>query len=294
MEKNRLFNGEYLPLYERSSGYQKYLYALLKFFRSAGSEAPDFRACFPEMADYLTKNLEILRTQHDQLYQEINQLTITDFYDHYAELDTGQSGDLLELLGFPLRKKKIDIGSIAKSSDFTIRSTKLQHDTPPLVLQNQLNKPYHYINDTWDSHVAVPYQLDEPPDERKLPGQVISYPYLTVSDFLEPFLIRLVYPINQGKFFDGNLGETKEQKGFVLPLKRAFFDYFDADDLQGSVAGGKKFFEMEPRAAGGGARHPTHSGEEGIHHVRAYLHALHQRRRGVDPRRKEQQGSDCG
>ena len=251
MEKNRLFSGNYLPLYERSSEYQKYLYSLLNFFRSAGSDDPDFRSCFREIADYLDANLEILRTRHSQLYEEINQLTITDFYDHYAELDTGRSGDLVELLSFPLRKKKIDIGSIAQSSDFTIQSTKYPGDTLPLVLQNQLNKPFHYINDTWDSHVAVPYWVEAPLEERKLPGQVISYPYLTVSDFLEPYLIRLVYPINQEKFFDGNLGRTKEQKGFILPLKRAFFDYFDVADLQGSVEGGKKFFEMEPRAAGG-------------------------------------------
>ena len=251
LEKNRLFGGDYLPLYERGSDYQKYLYSLLKFFRSPDSDEPNFRQCFREIADYLDINLEILRSQNAGLYEEINRLTITDFYDHYAELDTGRSGDLVELLGFPLRKKKIDIGSIAAASDFTIRSTKYQGNTPPLVLQNQLNKPFHYINDTWDSHVAVPYRVDAPLEERKLPGQVISYPYLTVSDFLEPYLIRLVYPINQERFFDGNLGRTKEQKGFVLPLKRAFFDYFDVADLQGSVAGGKKFFEMEPRAAGG-------------------------------------------
>ena len=176
LEKNRLFSGNFAPLYERSAAYQKYLYSLLKFFRATGSEEPNFRACFPEMADYLTVNLEILRAKQPQLYQQINQLTITDFYDHYSELDTGRSGDQVELLGFPLRKKKIDVTSISDSSDFTIRSSKLNGSTPPLVLQNQLNKPYHYVNDAWDSHVAVPYELDEPLEDRKRPGQVIKYP----------------------------------------------------------------------------------------------------------------------
>ena len=41
--------------------------------------------------------------------------------------------------------------------------------------------------------------------KRWLPGVNLQYPYLTVSDFLEPYLIRLVYPINKEKFFDGNL-----------------------------------------------------------------------------------------
>ncbi|MGB3852198.1 MAG: hypothetical protein WA958_19700 [Tunicatimonas sp.] len=251
MERNRLFSNDYPPLYARSASYQKYWYGLLRFFQSAGGTVPDFRACFSEVAEYLDANLEILRTEQPVLYEEINQFTLTDFYDHYAELDTGQSGDLVKLLGYPLRKKKIDVGSVATSSDFVIQSSKYQGNTPPLVLQNQLNKPYRYVNDTWDSHVAVPYWVDTPLEERKLPGQVISYPYLTVSDFLEPYLIRLVYPVNEQKFFDGNVGRTKEQKGFILPIKPAFFDYFDVADLRGSVPGGKKFFEMEPRAAGG-------------------------------------------
>ena len=250
LERNRLFQGEYVPLYERSASFQKYLYSLLNFFQSTGSGAPDFRECFKEVAEYLDMNLEILRLRDPELYKEINHLSITDFYDHYAELDTGASGDQVELLGFPLRKKKIDTGSIASESDFTIQSTKFTGESPPLVLQNQLNKPYHYITDTWDSHVVVPYKVNEDLAERKLPGQVISYPYLTVSDFLEPYLIRLVYPINQDKFFDGNL-TTKDQKSFLLPLKRTFFDYFSVDDLQKTVSGGKPFFEMESRAAGG-------------------------------------------
>lgn len=251
LEKNRLFSGEYKPLYERSAAFQKYMYALLKFFRSAGSETPDFRSCFKEVADYLDANLEIIRMQQPQLYEEINQLSITSFYDHYAELDTGAAGDLVELLGFPLRKKKIEISSVTDTSDFVIQSTKYQGEIKPLVLQNQFSKPYTYVNDVWNKNIEVPYKVNESLHERKLPGQVISYPYLTVSDFLEPYLIRLVYPVNREKFFDGNLKGTKEEKGYILPVKKAYFDFFDVEDLQKSVSDGKKVFEMEARVAGG-------------------------------------------
>ncbi len=251
LEKNQLFSGEYTPLYERNEDFQKYMYGLLKFFRSTGSEMPDFRACFREVADYLDANLEIIRTRHPQLYEEINQLSITDFYDHYAELDTGAAGDLVELLGFPLRKKKIEVESVGEVSDFVIQSDKYPGSIRPLVLQNQFSKPYLYVNDLWNKNIEVPYKVKENLLERKLPGQVMTYPFLTVSDLLEPYLIRLVYPVNREKFFDGNLSGAKEEKGYILPIKKMYFDFFDVEDLQRSVSDGKKVFEMEARAAGG-------------------------------------------
>ncbi len=253
LEKNRLFSGEYKPLYERNPDFQLYLYGLLSFFHSAGSIQPDFRFCFKEVADYLDLNLEIIRATQPTLYEQVNQQIKAGevaFKEKYAELDTGAAGDVVELLGFPLRKRKIEIGSVADLSDFVIDAPRYQQGVKPLVLQNQFNKPYVYVNDVWNKNINVPYKVDAPLDERKLPGQVISYPFLTVSDFLEPYLIRLVYPINQEKFFDGNLAGNKEDKGYILPVKKAYFDFFGVDDLQKNVSDGKPVFEMEARAAG--------------------------------------------
>jgi hypothetical protein len=72
-----------------------------------------------------------------------------------------------------------------------------------------------------------------------------------VSDFLEPFLIRLVYPINREKFFDGNvLAEVgDDSKGFVLPLKKLFFDFFSSMDLLSSQSSCPKI-EMVQGVAG--------------------------------------------
>jgi len=249
LDKNRLFSGEYPPLYERSEPFQLYLYGLLKFYRSA--EGKDFRAYFKEVADYLEINLEVLRTQNPALYDRINKLTEKSFLDQFAELDTGSAGDTVELLGFPLRKKKVEQGSIGQQSDFVIQSSKYSEAIKPLVLQNQFNKPYTYVSEPWNNDQEVPYHVAEPLEQRTLPGQVIKYPYLTVSDFLEPYLVKLVYPINRQKYFDGHWAGREQDSGYVLPIKPFYFQFFDLADLQGTVAGGKNTIDMEPLAAGG-------------------------------------------
>src|SRR5699024_452800 len=71
----------------------------------------------------------------------------------------------------------------------------------------------------------------------RLPELDLQYPYLTVSDFLEPYLIRLVYPINEEKFFDGYLSieAGDDNKSYLLPLKPKFFEFFNTDDLLNSL-----------------------------------------------------------
>nr|HMP30589.1 cell division protein FtsA [Saprospiraceae bacterium] len=88
-------------------------------------------------------------------------------------------------------------------------------------------------------------------ERRKLPDMGVEYPYLTVSDFLEPYLIRLVYPINKDKYFDGNFEAEvgDDSKGYILPLKKMFFDYFNTDDLM-SLSIDKPKISLTQGAAG--------------------------------------------
>ncbi len=52
---------------------------------------------------------------------------------------------------------------------------------------------------------GVPYLDDRPLADRTLPHQAhIKYPYLTVSDLLQPYLIRLPFAMDDKRFFDGN------------------------------------------------------------------------------------------
>lgn len=240
------FDDEYTPLYERDSEFQKYFYLLFK-------ANPTLSQRLTVVNDYLEKNLKILDTENHNLYEEIKNLNAASFATNYSELDTGTTGDSVEVIGVALRKrKKEDIVNSIQSSDFIIQSSKYRGELKPLVLQNNLNKPFRYANDNWDNTIKIPFTDNETVlEKRRLPSVNIQYPYLTVSDFLEPYLIRLVYPINKDKFFDGNVNVEvgDDSKGFILPLKKQFFDYFNSDDLIISLPNKPKI-EMVQGAAG--------------------------------------------
>ena len=240
------FDDEYTPLYERDSEFQKYFYLLFK-------ANPTLSQRLTVVNEYLEKNLKILDTENHKLYDEIKNLNAASFATNYSELDTGTTGDNVEVIGVALRKrKKEDIVNSIQSSDFIIQSSKYRGELKPLVLQNNLNKPFRYANDNWDNTIKIPFTNSETVlEKRRLPSVNIQYPYLTVSDFLEPYLIRLVYPINKDKFFDGNVNVEvgDDSKGFILPLKKQFFDYFNSDDLVSSLPNKPKI-EMVQGAAG--------------------------------------------
>jgi hypothetical protein len=82
-----------------------------------------------------------------------------------------------------------------------------------------------------------------------------------ISDFLEDYIIKLAYPLNDSCFFDGNMTfETDDNNGCLLPIKKRFFDYiskesfFDYSPIEGLLEksfNGKPFFEMKSNAGGG-------------------------------------------
>jgi len=239
------FDDKYCPLYERDADFQKYLHLL--FIAN-----PILAQRLGVINEYLEKSLKILDQKNHALFQEIKKLNADDFYSNYTELDTGIAGNVIEIIGVPLRKrKKEDILNAVQSSDFIINSHKYKGNLKPLVLQNNFNKTLRYVNDSWDNNIDVPYlETQTSIEKRILPKNNIQYPYLTVSDFLEPYLIRLIYPINDEKFFDGNIffeiGDNS--KGYLLPIKREFFDYFDSLDFINSSSG-KPIIKMEQGVA---------------------------------------------
>ncbi len=240
-----VFDEFYQPLYKRDPEYQKYLHHLFKAYPEMGRRMKD-------MQDYLNRSLEMLNTTNPALYGEINSMEAKTFASSYDDLDTGIAGDLVDVLGFPLKKRhKASIINSVKGSDFLIRSDKYPADkNKPLVLQNNLNKALTYTTDPWNKDTKVPYYLPEALDKRILPDQIIEYPYLTVSDFLEPYLIRSIYPLNSKQYFNGNFtfeaGDAG--KGYLLPLTPLFFEFFSANELRGKMADGKPMIEMVQRA----------------------------------------------
>jgi hypothetical protein len=246
-----LFDGDLKPLYKRDPEYQKYLH---HFFKAN----PDLVKKMSEFASYLEKNLKMLFNTNNDLHNEIKELENKtadvlkqELNSIYEPLDTGEAGENLEIIGFWMKKKKIkDRGKvIEENSDFVIKSSKYTVGHKPLVLQNNFALKLNYTDKSvhWNSSTAVPY-FDKETDinNRTLPGQLDKYPYLTVSDFLQAQIIRLVYPVNKERFWNGNIRfETGDKnKHFLLPLTNKFFDFFDTADLQKQMPDGKPMFEM--------------------------------------------------
>lgn len=235
--KKKVFSDEYTPLYTRDVDFQKFIYGLQWFL-------PEFNQHFKELDDYLNLNFTHLNAHQKAAIQEMSE---AEFRSKFAALNVSNEGNPVEILGYPLRKKVNDPRKIEQSSDFVIDSEKYQ-GLKPLVLPNEkYTEKLTYTTDNWDSSYKAPFYDPTPLEQRTLPWVGSQYPYLTIDDVLEPYLIRTVFPIQKSKYFTGNLRtRAGEQKGFLLPLKKGYFDFFDVDSLQGFTAEGKPVIEMEP------------------------------------------------
>lgn len=248
-----LFDKDYKHLWQRSEEYIRFLFAMRK-------SMPDFGIKFREFNEYLDHNLEIIGQKIPDIYSELHTLKPEYYSRHFDPLDVvGANDAALILNGCILRKAKLEMpGGNGKAiqSDFIINSKKVNGERPPLVLvpghdglSRTTGHRLIYFRGPYTPDIIKPtyYNLNTNLDERDLPGITgVKYPHILVSDFLEPYIIRLVYPVNKDRFFDGNLIMQATQKGYVLPIKKAFFDYFDTEDLiHGIVDDGNRMFEMK-------------------------------------------------
>lgn len=251
--KDKLFDMEFCPLHKRDLEYQK-------FWHGFGKQR-DFIKHFPEIASYLKRSLELIQKENYPFWKEINAFTLDKYKNEFEDLRT-QSDDYPEVLeGFRLKKIKSNITNIS-SSEFILHSEKYRRLYPsrmlPMILQDNYQGKLRYTSNLWDkdqkvdSYVQNGWEGSKQDYEtltgnvRKLPGQEDYYPWLTVSDFLEPNIVRLVYPINKNSFFDGNIKDTGLKWSYLLPLKKEFFDFFDVKDL---TLGHKVNLQIESRVA---------------------------------------------
>ena len=238
---DKLFDSDFCPLHKREAEYQKFWHGL--------SSQTNFLKHFPEVKSYLQKSLVLLQKENPNLWKEIgeNAEKLTkEVYNGLFEDLTSESGDLVEILSdFRVKKVKIDPSQLSKS-DFIIPSDKYSRLYPdrlkPMILQDNYQGKLLYTKDYWNKSQPVPSYVAgdwRDKDSRRLPGQQDFYPWLTVSDFLEPNIIRLVYPINDNCFYNGGLsGGSELTKSYLLPLKKDFFDFFDIEDL--TIGQGRK------------------------------------------------------
>ncbi len=234
-----LLDDEYKPLYQRDPDYIKYLFALRK-------NIPRFSSKMAELDNYFDQTYKHLSRE---LKDKVGQLE--DYYKNLPNLNIAGGGEIVEVLGVNLKKAKGKQDTI-KDSDFVIKSEReTNEDYPPLVLPNEtFNGGLKYVTAPWESNSKAPHFDSLALDKRTLPADGNKYPYLTISDFMEPVLIRTEFPVDKSYFLDGAYkSNNEEQKGYLLPLKPLFFKYFTVDSLKQTINGEKRF-ELKPISGG--------------------------------------------
>jgi len=254
----KVFDGNYCPLHQRQSDFILYVFAFraafTKFFeKRVSAKAIHFSEAFPDVNTYLDLTFEQLDPGMKDAIREMDENSYTSAF---SLLHVKAEGNNAEILGFPVRVKNYGVLPSTEENDFVMNATKSVEGLTPLVLPKEaFNEPLRYAGGVWQSSYCenVPYYDERALADRTLPNQQhIKYPYLTVSDFLQPYLIRLPYAIDKTRFFDGGyeVKQGENDHSYVLPLKKAWFEYFTAADLQGRTSDGKRRIELMQMAGG--------------------------------------------
>ena len=223
------FDSVYKPLYQRDFEYIKYWWSLKK-------SRKDFAKVFPEIDLYLEKCFRSLaEAQRNELRKSIVDETFyKGNYDDIPVVPTAQQ--YVMVLGEKLRRKRT-VTNISSGFEMEVSKTLISMNIPLALPVEMYTEPTHYVVAKWDKNTYVPYCDPRPIDERTLPDDGSKYPYITVGDFLEDTIIKIPYKLNAAAFFNGN-DETPDAKfSFILPLKKTFFNYFTAKDLEEKVSG---------------------------------------------------------
>ena len=253
------FDKEFASLDVRATDYIKYLFA----FRYS---EPRFNALYPEVSKYLDAVYFVL---NDDLKDELDSIrdscaervegTLTYVDKTYDKLSVDVNTTTnyqVEVNGRPLHFKRYIDNDPNKqgNSDFKISASKATEGKVPLVLpvtNSNVYKNLNYYGTEFGTNQSIPYYDKNGLGQRKLPGINISYPYLTISDFLEDKIVKLPTEVNKTDFFDGNYFSNSGMKeGYLLPIREKYFDYFTADDLRGKSPSGKNTIDIKQVASG--------------------------------------------
>lgn len=239
--QDKPFDMDLAPLYKRDFEYVKLWFCLR-------NTIPAFARDFKEVDDYLS----LVRDRYPNDKRSI--LDNIQTIDEFEQIEVGTT-DHVEVIGYPILKKKL---KPCVDSDFEI-DTKLLDDSKrpfPLILPVDAGINYanlKYTEDKWGNENKAPYYDDKEMDKRKLPKPGnLQQPYLTISDFLEDYIVKVPHALNSEHFFSGNVNYrfNEMQVAYLLPLKKRFFDYFTTADLMGTV-NGHNMIEMETKPSSG-------------------------------------------
>ncbi len=237
--QDRPFDIHYNPLYARDFEFVKYLFTLRNLY-------PSFSTDFPEFNEYLDQTFERLNDQQKNDITSIGTGTVDTVYETLRFGNTGVVS-ILEGLQYHIKPQQ------RPNSDFEIASDLCNDNNKPLVLpveSGALYADYIYVNDQWGRESKAPYYDNDSLENRHLPCCGMQYPYLTIGDFLEDYIVKLPYETNTRCFFDGNKENRGEQETYLLPIKPLYFKYFDKQKLQGEVGYHLKSIEVQEYAGG--------------------------------------------
>ena len=259
---HKFFGTKSCPLYKRSTPFLKYMYGMFEVY-------PELKKKLKIIWSYLEVNLKAIEHEDKELYRYIkntiqnDKVFTLDLFREHLNIDEAEieSGKYIEILPRFYHFWRVERAIDYSGDDFAIASKLFDAHSQnsngegvkaPLVLQEGFSKPLKYGAGNWNPEISVPKVVHESLDKRVLPGRSERYPWFTVSDFLEPYLMKLAFVIDEERFFSGNPENFKEpdlERGipgdysYLLPIKRAFFEYFTPDYLKGKT-GGKPNFKM--------------------------------------------------
>lgn len=244
---DRPFDVEYQPLYNRDFDYIKAWWVLRKTING-------FSNLFPEIENYL--NLTFRAISDPGIKNKLTSITSASVSD-FSPIDVHsyQQTNQVEVLGAALLKKKTGVQG---DNQFTLKPERESEGTRPLVLPVESGNKYAtllYVNGAWGADNKAPY-MDSKSNvlQRILPYDGATYPYLTISDFLEDSIVKVPHKLNKKYYFDGNVGDSGSSS-FLIPIKPLYFKYFSIETLTSNMSDGKPAFEMETVA--GGSVHVT-------------------------------------
>lgn len=218
-------------LNERSLEYQLFIHEMF-------SQDENLRRKMHYFNEYVVRCRENNINNINNLMQNMGQRTLTTIEISGTEC----SIPISVLENCCLKKYVLTVDDILNNSpliikpDFNIQGVRL-----PLVMHNfgnvaafigTVNPP---SNDYISTGVGlpegtpVPYKDDRDIENRTLPGfNERPYPYVTLNDFFEDYIVETCYPVNDERFFylKDHADFASPSPCYLFPIKETFFRYF--------------------------------------------------------------------
>lgn len=225
---NRQFFTGNEPLYKRGNEFQEFINA---FFEANSHVSSSFK----EVYNYIKIN-----RKHIENYDIKNTIKTIErnggeeFLRGYTNLEINRNEVCFLGGSVPYMCDRFDAHeeeSVVKKSDYVIQTGK-NLERYPLALAKGLNKKRwtYYGSNKFTPDLEL--NISSPVEKRKLPGSVISYPWITRNDLLSKHLIQLDYEVNTSKFWL----PTGEVKNILLPIMPEYFNYFTITDLREQIS----------------------------------------------------------